>query len=244
MRPVDEPRISADLIASRTAALVQRLRNAAERGGRDPGGFRIVAVTKGFPLEVARAAIDAGLVSLGENRVQDALPKIAALPGAEWHLVGHLQSNKARPAVSAFAWIHSIDSLELLRRVDGLAHDNDHSPALLLQVNLSAEATKSGFDADRFAAGIGPAGEVTEAVRHLDAARVLGLMTIARAGADEPEARSTFRRLRVLRDRLSASLGTELPELSMGMTADAEAAVAEGATIVRVGTALFGPRPG
>lgn len=244
MLPVHEPRISADLIASRFAALSERLRTVAEHAGRDPGAFRIVAVTKGFPLEVARAALQAGLGRLGENRVQEALPKVEALPDAEWHLVGHLQSNKARPAVRAFAWVHSIDSLELLRRLDGLAHDESRAPAVLLQVNLSAEPSKSGFDPEWFGAEIGPRGAVTRAARQLRAARLRGLMTIARAGADEAEARRTFRALRELRDRLAASLETDLPELSMGMTADAEAAVAEGATIVRVGTALFGPRPG
>lgn len=244
MRPVDEPPVSAELIAARAAALTDRLRAAAERAGRDPEGFRIVAVTKGFPIAVARAALAAGLSRLGENRVQEALPKVEALPEAEWHLVGHLQSNKARPAVRAFAWIHSVDSLELLRRIDGIAHDEDRQPGVLLQVNLSNEPSKSGFAESWFADAIGADGQLTVAVRQLTSARLRGLMTIAAAGATEAEARATFRRLRLLRDRLAGSLGADLPELSMGMTADALAAVAEGATIVRIGTALFGPRPG
>lgn len=243
MLPVEEPPVTAELIRSRAASLIGRLRQVAAEAGRDPDGFRIVAVTKGFPLEVARSAVAAGLSRLGENRVQEALPKIEALSGAEWHLVGHLQSNKVRPAVRAFSWIHSVDDLDLLRRIDGIAHDEGRAPAVLLQVNLSAEAVKSGFEAGWFATAIGPGGEVTTTAAQLGSARLRGLMTIARAGADEAEARDTFRRLRELRDRIAASIGAELPELSMGMTADAEAAVAEGATMVRVGTALFGPRP-
>jgi PLP dependent protein len=243
MLPVDEPPLSAELILSRWDRLRARLRQAAERAGRDPDGFRIVAVTKGFGTEVARMAVAAGLPRLGENRVQEALPKVAAVPDAEWHLVGHLQSNKARPAVGAFAWIHSVDDLALLRRLEGIGHDIGRQPELLLQVNLSGEATKSGFDPDWFVSEAGPSGELPGAVHSLRHARVRGLMTMARAGAAEDEARATFRRLRELRDGLQSSLGGPLPELSMGMTADAEAAVAEGATLVRIGTALFGPRP-
>lgn len=244
MRAVDETPITPELVGTRLAALTARLRAAADRAGRDPDGFRIVGITKGFGLDVARAAVAAGLARLGENRVQEALPKVDALPAVEWHLVGHLQSNKARPAVRAFECIHSVDDLDLLRRLDGIAHDESRSPSILLQVNLTAEASKSGFDRDWFAGAIGPGGAVTLAAEQLMSARLRGLMTIARAGADEAEARATFGRLRNLRDGLADVLGRDLPDLSMGMTADAAAAVAEGATIVRVGTALFGPRPG
>ncbi|HLY36125.1 MAG TPA: YggS family pyridoxal phosphate-dependent enzyme [Candidatus Limnocylindria bacterium] len=244
MRPVDEAPIASEPVGARLEALTLRLRAAAERAGRDPDAFRIVGITKGFGVEMARAAVAAGLTRLGENRVQEALPKVEALPAVEWHLVGHLQSNKARPAVRAFGWIHSIDDLDLLRRLDGIAHDESLAPAILLQVNLTAEASKSGFDGAWFAGAIGRGGAVTLAARQIVGARLRGLMTIARAGAGEAEARDTFRRLRQLRDRLADALGSDLPELSMGMTADAEPAVVEGATIVRVGTALFGPRPG
>jgi PLP dependent protein len=242
--PTDEPPVTADLVRARAAALTDRLRAAAERAGRDPGGFRLVAITKGFGVEVARSALAAGLTRLGENRLQEALPKVEAVPAVEWHLVGHLQANKVRPALRAFSWIHSVDDLDLLRRIDAIAHDEGRTPHVLLQVNLSAEASKSGFEEAWFAGAIGSGGEVTTAVERLGSARLRGLMTIARAGAGEDEARNTFRRLRALRDKLAESLGQELPELSMGMTADAGAAVAEGATMVRVGTALFGPRPG
>lgn len=207
-----------------------RLRAAAERAGRDPDGFRIVAVTKGFGTEVARAALDAGLTRLGENRVQEALPKIEALPGAEWHLVGRLQRNKVRKAVAAFALIHSVDSVELLQRISDEAVDA--RPLLLLQVNVTAEPTKAGFAPERLDEALPAIGD-----------RVVGLMTMARHDADAEEQRRTFAALRVLRDRLQDRAGIGLPELSMGMSGDAEAAVAEGATLVRIGTAIFGPRP-
>jgi pyridoxal phosphate enzyme (YggS family) len=244
VQPIEEPPLSPQLIRARAEALMARLASAAERAGRDPTGFRLVAVTKGFGLPVVRAALAADLRTLGENRVQEAEPKVRALPDAEWHLVGHLQSNKARRALALFGAIHSVDSLELLARLERLAHDDGRRPALLLQVNLSAEPGKAGFDAGWFGEQVSRPGELASALGELRYARVTGLMTIARAGADEAEQRATFADLRDLRDRLQVLTGTELPELSMGMTADAEAAVAEGATLVRVGTALFGPRPG
>jgi pyridoxal phosphate enzyme (YggS family) len=195
-----------------------------------------VAVTKTWPVEVARAALDAGITLLGENRVQEAEPKIAALPGASWHLVGQLQANKARRAIGLFAAIHSVDSVRLLERIDRLAADDGHRPDLLLQVNVTGEGRKAGFGAARLV------GDVAPALPGLDAARVVGLMTIGRIGAGPEAARATFRQLRELRDALEQATGMRLPELSMGMTDDCEAAAAEGATLVRIGTALFGPR--
>jgi pyridoxal phosphate enzyme (YggS family) len=241
--PVDEPSLTPELIRERHAGLRERLRQAAERAGRDPDGFRIVAVTKGFGIEVVRMAVEAGLHLIGENRVQEALPKVSGVPAAEWHLIGHLQANKVRPAIGAFSWVHSVDDLSLLGRLEAIAHDAGRRPELLLQVNLSQEPTKSGFDADWFGAQAKAQGELVGTIQTLRNARVRGLMTMARAGAGEDEARVAFRRLRELRDALETSLGEGLPELSMGMTADADAAVAEGATLVRIGTALFGPRP-
>jgi pyridoxal phosphate enzyme (YggS family) len=229
---VSEPPTVEEIVARRER-VTARLRAAAERSGRDPDGFRIVAVTKGFGTEVARAALGAGLTRLGENRVQEALPKIEALPGAEWHLVGRLQRNKVRTAVGAFAVIHSVDSVELLRRLDAEATGGGLAPRLLLQVNVSGEATKAGFAPE----------QLDEAVPALSD-RVIGLMTMARLEADEDEQRRTFAALGMLRERLQELSGISLPELSMGMSGDAEAAVAEGATLVRIGTALFGPRPG
>lgn len=231
---------SAEQIAERHDALRARLDAAAARAGRAPDAYRIVAVTKTFPESVVAAASRAGLSRFGENRVQEALPKIAAHPHAEWHLVGHLQSNKARAAVDRFAMIHSVDSLALLRRLDGLAHDRGKRPLLLLQVNVSGEASKSGFEPSWFAAQARRSGELTEAIRDAPHAPVVGLMTIAAADADP---RPVFSTLRHLRDQLQQTLGAPLPELSMGMSGDAEIAVREGATLVRIGTALFGSRP-
>ncbi len=231
---------SAEQIGERHDALRVRLRDAAEAAGRDPDGFRIVAITKTVPLDVVSAAMRAGLRRLGENRVQEALPKIAALPDAEWHLVGHLQSNKVRRAVAAVAVIHSVDSLALLRRIDAASHDLGRHPELLLQVNLSGGSSGSGFAAETFAVEAVRGGELQHAIGELRSARVSGLMTI---GPHHEDSRPVFARLRELRDALQDALGQSLPELSMGMSDDASAAVAEGATLVRIGTALFGPRP-
>ena len=242
MLPIDEFTLDPELIRARYAALLGRLRTVAEAGGRDPDAVRVVAVTKGFPIEVVRAARQAGLTRFGENRVQEALPKVAAVPDAEWHLVGRLQANKARAAARAFAMIHSIDSLDLLRRLDRIGVEESIGPTLLLQVNISGEASKAGFELAWFEDQARRQGELHATLRDLAAARVAGLMTIAPAGVPDREARSVFARLRELRDALQEVAGRPFPELSMGMTADAEAAVAESATLVRVGTAIFGPR--
>ena len=231
MRPSAAP--TANEIRERHDRLLARLRAVAEANGHDPDRLRIVAVTKEFGIEVARSALAAGLTRLGESRIQEAEPKVAALPEAEWHFVGRLQSNKARRAVRAFAAIHSIDTFDLLGRVEAIAHDLGLRPDVLLQVNVTGEGSKAGF-----------VPQVLEAARIEPprSARLVGLMTIAPLGASDDRARAAFRALRALRDRLEQASGIGLPELSMGMSADAEAAAAEGATLVRVGTALFGPR--
>ena len=243
MQLIDEPELTPGLIRSRHDALTARLRTAAEGAGRDPDGFRVVAVTKGFGVAVVRAALAAGLTALGENRVQEAIPKVQAFPEAEWHLVGHLQSNKVRPAIALFGTIHAADSLDLLRRIDRIAHDDGRSPRVLLQVNVGGEPSKSGFDVNWFADQAVHRDELVACRSELGTARVVGLMTIAPEGAPPTTRHAVFATLRRLRDGLQETIGRGLPELSMGMTADAEAAVAEGATMVRIGTALFGPRP-
>jgi PLP dependent protein len=175
--------------------------------------------------------LSAGITRLGESRVQEAEPKMDAVPEAEWHFIGRLQSNKARRAARRFAVIHSLDSLELLDRVDELAAEEGTAPQVLLQVNVSGEASKAGLAPGELA-GVTVPRTVT----------LVGLMTIAPMGASEEEARAVFARLRELRDELQQRIGHEMPELSMGMSADADAAAAEGATLVRIGTLLFGPR--
>jgi pyridoxal phosphate enzyme (YggS family) len=220
-----------EAIHERFAALLARLQDVAAAHGHDPHKLRIVGVTKTHPVELVRAAMDAGITRLGENRVQEAEPKIAAAPDAEWHLVGRLQSNKVRRAVRAFEVIHSIDSTELLARVDDVAAEEGRRPRVLLQVNVSGEGSKAGL-ASAALAGV-PAPSTADLV---------GLMTIAPFGVTDAGARMIFGRLRQLRDELEQRLGRGLPELSIGMSSDAEAAAAEGATLVRIGTALFGPR--
>jgi hypothetical protein len=225
---------SATQIRERYDRLLGRLRDAAEANARDPARIRIIAVTKGHSLDVVRSAVDAGLERLGENRVQEAEPKIEAWPAVEWHLIGQLQSNKERRAVRAFRVIHSIASAAQLERMHHRVGEADRRPSLLLQVNVSGEATKAGMHADDVLAP-----PTVAAVR---GAQPVGLMTIAPMGASADEARAVFRRLRHLRDELEQAAGIGMPELSMGMSADAEAAAVEGATLVRIGTAIFGPR--
>lgn len=220
-----------DALRARHDGLLRHLRGVAAANGQDPDRLRIVGVTKTHPIETIRAAVAAGITRLGESRVQEAEPKIAAVPAAEWHFIGRLQSNKVRRAVRAFAVVHSVDSAPLLERVDRIAAEEERRPHVLLEVNVSGEPAKAGLAPEALRTIVVPL-----------TVPLVGLMTIAPMGADPDEARSIFRRLRELRDELEQRLGIGLPELSMGMSADAEAAAAEGATLVRIGAALFGPR--
>jgi pyridoxal phosphate enzyme (YggS family) len=244
MLPIDQPPLTAELISSRHEALLRRLRDAAQAAGRDPDAVRVVAVTKGFGTSVIREALAAGLSRFGENRIQEAIPKMAASTHAEWHLVGHLQGNKARAAVRGFTAIHSVDSVDLLGRLDRIAVEESRAPLVFLQVNVTGEATKAGFELEWFEDAVRRSGPLSAALAALEAVRLAGLMTIGPAGATSEESRRVFARLRQMRDQLQQLAGQQLPELSMGMTADADAAVAEGATLVRIGTAIFGPRVG
>ena len=216
-----------------------RIARTAVRAGRNPDGVRLVAVTKTFPLAAVEAAADAGLADFGENRVQEALQKIEGAPGlrVRWHLIGHLQSNKARAAAARFDWIHSVDSLKLLRRLDQAAAETGTTPNLLVQVDLAGESAKHGAPPDEVRS-------LFDAASRCRAARVRGLMLMP-PWNDNPEAtRPWFRRLRELRDSLrdEGIAGSALTELSMGMSHDFETAIQEGATMVRVGTAIFGRR--
>jgi pyridoxal phosphate enzyme (YggS family) len=227
-------------IAANLAAVRARIAHAAAASRRAPEDIRLVAVSKTFGLDEIRAAIAAGQRDFGENRVQEALPKIEALAGEttlRWHLIGHLQSNKAKKAARPFDAIHSIDSVDLLRIVDEAAREHRRTPELLIQVDLAGEATKYG-------APVEVARQILQAAPSLTAGRIVGLMVLP-PFFDDPEAtRPYFRRLRELRDTLLAegAPGPMLRELSMGMSHDFEIAIAEGATMVRVGTAIFGSR--
>jgi PLP dependent protein len=226
-------------IPTRLAAVQQRIAAAARSAGRDPSSIRLVAVSKTFPIEAVREAWLAGHREFGENRVQEALQKIAASADLEirWHLLGHLQTNKARRAATAFSTIQSIDSLDLLHRVDRAAAEDGAAPELLVQIDLAREATK-------FGAPPGEARRILDAAASCEAARVTGLMTLPPVPDTPDDARPWFRQLRELRDRWRADgvPAAMLAELSMGMSGDFEVAVQEGATIVRVGTAIFGSR--
>jgi PLP dependent protein len=226
-------------VAANLAEVRHKLAEATRIPGRDPHSVRLVAVSKTYGLGHVRAAVVAGHRDFGENRVQEAMQKIAGWTGIplRWHLVGHLQSNKARRAAAAFACIHSIDDVELLRRVDSASSELGTRPELLVQVDLAGEPTKHGAPAEA-------AIEIFEAAASCKAARVTGLMLMPPFTEDPEGARPYFRRLRELRDELAAG-GVEsgmLRELSMGMSHDFHVAVQEGATMVRVGTAIFGSR--
>jgi hypothetical protein len=237
-------------LADARARVLDRIAGACARAGRDPAEVTLVAVSKTVPAERLVAAVAAGLDTLGENRVQEAAAKRPLVDGARWHLVGPLQSNKARRALELFEVVETVDSIGLAARLDGLLRSGDASGAggsaatltrstgprpILLQVNVDRDPAKAGLD---------PADlpEAIEAIAALGSLDVAGLMTIGRLTDDPEAARPTFVALRALADRLRAGHPALGPALSMGMSDDYPVAVEEGATIVRVGRALFGER--
>lgn len=224
------------MIADNLQRVQDRMAAAAARAGRRADDVRLIAVTKTLPAEAVLEAYAAGQRLFGENRVQELAAKAPRLPAdCQWHLIGHLQANKVRHALPHAAWLHALDSLELIQRTDRIAGEEGRRPVVLLEVNVSGEATKFGA-----APGTVPA--LAEAALRSPHLELRGLMTMAPYGASEAELHRVFGGLRGLRDRLAAALGAPLPELSMGMSGDFEAAIAEGATLVRVGTAIFGAR--
>ena len=226
-------------ISSNLAAVRGRLEQAARAAGRDPADIRLVAVSKTFPAAAVREAFAAGQLDFGENRVQEALQKIreTAELHSRWHLVGHLQSNKARKVAGPFAYVHSVDSVELLTRLDQAATAEGAAPKLLIQVDLAGEATKFGAPESALP-------QLVEAAEGLHSAELVGLMLLPPFSEDPEQSRPWFRRLREIRDGLikQGVPASRLRELSMGMSHDFHVAVEEGATIVRVGTAIFGER--
>jgi PLP dependent protein len=229
-----------DQISQNLNDIKRRLEAAARRAGRDPHEVRLVAVTKTVAPERLKLAVAAGQSLFGENYVQEAKGKIAALgPGLTWHFIGHLQSNKAKAVVELFHLIHSVDRLSLAQALEQAAARLDKVQDILVQVNLAGEASKSGVAPENASGLLGE-------IRKMPHLRVLGLMTMPPWFDDPQRVRPHFRALRELRDRLRGLqlVEGELPELSMGMTGDFEVAVAEGATLVRIGTAIFGRRLG
>lgn len=224
-------------LAENLERLRARIASACARAGRGPESVVLLAVTKGQPPDMVRAAAGLGLTLFGENRVQEARAKIGQCPGRlRWHMIGHLQSNKCRDAVHFFEMIQSVDSLELAREIDKWADKAAKTMPILLEVNIAGESSKFGYPPDRLVA------ELAE-INRLKHIEIHGLMTVA-PWAEEPEkVRPIFRRLRELKDECGEILGAPLPQLSMGMSGDFEVAIEEGATMVRVGTALFGERP-
>ncbi|PAW80472.1 MAG: YggS family pyridoxal phosphate enzyme [Spartobacteria bacterium Tous-C9RFEB] len=213
-----------------------RIQDAAHRVGRQVSDVRLVAVSKTYPPAVIQEAWNAGQHVFGENRVQDALPKIAELPAeAKWHFIGHLQSNKIRKALPAFTLIHGVDNLELAQQINRIAGEMGLTANILLEINVSGEASKFGFSPTDLRQNL-------EGLLCLPNIRINGLMTMAPYSEDPETARPVFSKLRILRDELAAKTGQALRELSMGMSGDFEVGIEEGATIVRIGSSIFGHR--
>ena len=227
------------VIADNLRAVRTRIDAAARRVSRDPGDVTLIAVSKTFPSDHVRAAAAAGQLDFGENKVQEALQKIdeTADINVRWHLIGHLQSNKARKAGAPFACIHSIDSVGLLERVDSAAAEAGSTPDVLVQVDLAGEETKFGAPTDA-------ARRIIDAALEAKAVKLAGLMIVPPWNEDQEQTRPWFKRLRELRDQWVAGgiAPNSLRHLSMGMSHDFEAAIEEGSTLVRVGTAIFGKR--
>jgi hypothetical protein len=233
--------MAAGDLKERVEAVRARIERAARRAGRDPGAVTLVAASKTVPVERLLEAMACGCRIFGENRVQEALAKIEAMKECaeiQWHLIGPLQPNKVKHAIGRFSLLHAVDRLDVAERLDRTARERGITQSVLLEVNVAGEETKHGFKPDDLKA-------MAERVGMLGGLRILGLMTIP-PPADKPEdARPHFRRLRNLAAQVGALdiPGVSMRELSMGMSGDFEVAIEEGATLVRIGTALFGPRP-
>lgn len=223
-------------LAENLGSIQQRIRSACLRAGRTADSVALLAVTKTHPPETITAAAGLGLSLFGENKVQEAKAKIPHCPGRlRWHFIGHLQSNKCREAVDLFSMIESVDSLALAQEINKRAEAAAKTMPILLEVNVAGEASKFGYQPERLLAEL-------KAVNELPRIEIHGLMAVPPWAALAESSRPHFRRLRELKERAEAVLGAPLPHLSMGMSGDFEVAIEEGATIVRVGTALFGER--
>jgi PLP dependent protein len=228
-----------DSLAGRVPQILDRIRCAAERAGRPPEAVRLVAATKTVPVERIREGLQAGLSLLGENRMQEALSKVALLRdlSPRWHFIGQLQRRKVRDAIGIFELIHSVDSIELAQEINRRAGGAGVKQAVLLEVNIAGESSKAGFRPDVLMRDLAALGDLP----HL---RIQGLMTIPPPTIEPEQARPYFRELRILGAQIASEKIPSLvmQELSMGMSQDFEVAIEEGATLVRVGTAIFGAR--
>ena len=228
-----------DSIKDRLEKVKERIKKAAELCHRDPETVRLVAVSKTVPVSKVQEAIEAGVTVLGENYVQEARDKINSLKSfpVEWHFIGHLQSNKAKYAVRLFDLIHSVDSLKLAQELNKQAHKNGKVQQILIQVNISQEDTKSGISVDE-------AVNLISEISHLENLSIQGLMTMPPYFNQPEKVQPFFAALRDLRDQVECKTipNVSMDQLSMGMTGDFEVAIEEGATMVRVGTAIFGER--
>jgi PLP dependent protein len=228
-----------DRIGERVREVFAKIGAAARKAGRSPDSIRLVAVTKTVPVERIERGLDAGLTIVGENRVQEALSKIAVLQhrAVRWHFIGQLQRRKVRSIIGRFDLIHSVDDVELAREIDRRAGDAGVKQEVLLEVNIGNEPTKAGFRAEDLI----PAMPALAALPHL---RITGLMAVPPPAAEAEQARPHFAQLRLLAERIAPLQypSITMQELSMGMSHDYEVAIEEGATLVRVGTAIFGAR--
>ena len=224
-----------DDFSSRLAKINDDIATAAQKAGRDPAEIELIAVSKTQPAELIQEAMRAGITRFGENKVQEARGKIESLGRGVWHLIGHLQSNKARDAVRLFDSIDSVDRLDLADEIDHRADALGKTQNVLLQVNIAGESTKFGCSPEA-------ARDLAETINALPRLCLRGLMTIAPYSLEPEKSRPHFANLRVLRDKIEAETGMRLPVLSMGMSGDFSIAVEEGSTCIRIGTALFGER--
>ena len=224
-------------LAANLEMIRQRINGACDRAGRSPGSVMLLAVTKSQPPEVVSQAARLGLNVFGENKVQEAKAKIPLCPGhLRWHMIGHLQSNKCRDAIDLFQMLEGVDSLPLAEELNKRADQAAKTMPILLEVNIVGEASKFGYPPEQLLAEL----PRINACQRLE---VHGLMTVPPWAVEPEKVRPIFRRLRELKQQCEQVLGAPLPSLSMGMSGDFEVAIEEGATIVRIGTALFGPRP-
>ena len=225
-----------DGIAGSLRTVLEEIADTCQKAGRPDGSVKLIAVSKTFPSCLIQEAFDAGQVAFGESKWQEASPKIAGLPGSiEWHFIGRIQRNKVRKILDSFHVIHAVDSVKLARYIAEVGREIGISPKIFLQVNVGGEASKGGFEPEAFELGMADLLEI-------QGLKILGLMTIPPAGPDAEASRKWFSDLRALKELIESRFDTRLPFLSMGMSGDYRVAIEEGATHVRVGSAIFGGR--